>query len=230
MKSAAIFDLDGTLVDSGSAYFSAERDTLAHFGYAGFTVADHSSFTGMGMEEMWKEVATTWGLNVSPAELLECSNRFYLRHVREGIRVFSEVVELARLLRDAGFAMAVASGSSQEVIRVVLSCAGLDYLFPVRVSAEEVRRGKPEPFVFLEASRSLSVEPDRCVVVEDASVGVEAALRAGMRCVAVTAAAALAHPRSACAGKLLLAERDVLDARTVLGWIAQGSCPSGHGG
>ncbi|WP_391858611.1 HAD family hydrolase [Streptomyces rugosispiralis] len=187
-------------------------------------------FTGMGMKEMWEEIAAAWGLDVSPAELLECSNRFYLRHVRGGVRVFSEVVELARLLRGAGFAIAVASGSSLEVIQVVLSCAGLDYLFPVRVSAEEVQQGKPEPFVFLEASRLPSVEPDRCVVVEDASVGVEAGLRAGMRCVAVTAAAALTHPRSACSGRLLLAERDAFDARAVLHWIGQGRYPFEHDG
>ncbi|MBP8535363.1 HAD family phosphatase [Streptomyces sp. MK37H] len=230
MKSAAIFDLDGTLVDRGLAYFSAERDTLAHFGYEGLTAADHSLLTGMGTKEMWEEITVTRGMDVSPAELLECSNRFYLRRVREGVRVFSEVVELARLLRDAGFAIAVASGSSQEVIQIVLSCAGLDDLFPARVSAEEVQQGKSEPFVFLEASRLLSVEPDRCSVVEDASVGVEAGLRAGMRCVAATAAAALTHPRSACAGQLLLAEREILDARAVLRWIAQRSRPSEHDG
>ncbi len=108
---------------------------------------------------MREEVVATRSLDVSPVDLLEYSNRLYLRHVREAVRVFSRTVELARLLRHAGFAVAVASGTSQGVIRVVLSCAGLEHLFPVRVSAEEVQHGKPEPFVFLEASRLLSVEP-----------------------------------------------------------------------
>ncbi|MGW7594905.1 HAD family hydrolase [Streptomyces rubiginosohelvolus] len=130
------------------------------------------------MKDTWEAISSTRGLNASAAELLEYSNRLHLRHVREDVRVLSGVVELACLLRDAGFAIAVTSGSSQEVIRVVLSCASLDCLYPVQVSAEEVKYGKPEPFIFLEASRLLSVEPDRYVLVEDASVGVEAGLRA----------------------------------------------------
>jgi beta-phosphoglucomutase-like phosphatase (HAD superfamily) len=57
----------------------------------------------------------------------------------------------------------------------------------VIVGAEDVVHGKPAPDVFLVAARAVNVPPDRCVVVEDAAVGVEAARRAGMRCIGVSA-------------------------------------------
>jgi beta-phosphoglucomutase-like phosphatase (HAD superfamily) len=59
--------------------------------------------------------------------------------------------------------------------------------FPVRASSEEVAHGKPAPDVFLLAARRLGVDPSRCTVIEDGVAGMQAAARAGMRCVALVA-------------------------------------------
>lgn len=101
----------------------------------------------------------------------------------------------------------------------MLSSAGLAELFPVQVSAEEVACGKPDPAVFEEAGRRLSADLAACTAVEDASVGVEAALRAGMRCVAVTAEAFRAHRSPLRSSRLLRAEHDAFDERSVFEWI-----------
>lgn len=81
--------------------------------------------------------------------------------------------------------VAVASGSPLAVIRSVLSRLGIEGEVNVVVSSEEVGTGKPDPDVFLEAARRLATNPHDCVVFEDSLVGVQAALAAGMRCVAV---------------------------------------------
>ena len=62
----------------------------------------------------------------------------------------------------------------------------LDRYFEAIVSAEDVTAGKPDPQVFLAAAEKLQVPASRCVVVEDAAAGVEAARRAGMKCVGVS--------------------------------------------
>jgi beta-phosphoglucomutase-like phosphatase (HAD superfamily) len=70
-------------------------------------------------------------------------------------------------------------------VEVVLEALNLAEYFQATVSAEDVHVGKPDPEVFLSAASRVDVPPDRCVVVEDAAAGIEAATRAGMRCIGV---------------------------------------------
>jgi len=81
--------------------------------------------------------------------------------------------------------IAIASGSPLVVIRSVLSQLGLESIVDIVVSSDEVRAGKPDPAVFIEAARRLDVDPRQCVVFEDSLVGVQAAISAGMTCIAV---------------------------------------------
>jgi beta-phosphoglucomutase-like phosphatase (HAD superfamily) len=68
----------------------------------------------------------------------------------------------------------------------------LDHFFDAIVTSEDVTRGKPDPEVFLTAASRLGVPPPRCIVVEDAAAGIEAARRAGMRSIGVSRTTALA--------------------------------------
>ncbi len=81
----------------------------------------------------------------------------------------------------SAFTLAVASSSNRPLIEAVLESAGIDELFAVTVSSEEVERGKPAPDVYLEAARRLGIEPTRCAAIEDSSNGIRAAHAAGMR-------------------------------------------------
>ena len=73
----------------------------------------------------------------------------------------------------------------RENIDVTLAALGLADAFEAIVSAEDVQQGKPDPEVFLMAAARLGVAPARCTVIEDSAQGVEAARRAGMRCIGV---------------------------------------------
>lgn len=88
-------------------------------------------------------------------------------------------------LGDSAWRQAIASSAPRENVEVVLGVLGLERVFGACVAAEDVRHGKPAPDVFLTAAARLGVAPARCVVVEDAEAGVEAARRAGMRAVGV---------------------------------------------
>ena len=105
-------------------------------------------------------------------------------HYERELRLIPGAIEAVERLATA-FRLAVASSSNRPLIDAVLSTSGLDRLFEVTVSSEEVPRGKPAPDVYLEAARRLSVAPSRCAAVEDSGNGLRAANAAGMRVVAL---------------------------------------------
>ena len=178
---AVIFDLDGTLVDSEPNYHEAAREVLAHHGVPGFSWREHQEFIGIGTRETLHTLRERYALTAPVEQLLREKNEAYLRLARRGTQVFPRMRTLVELLHGAGHRLIVASGSSLSAIETVLEGTGLLSLLPDFVSAEEVAHGKPEPDVFLEAARRLGLPPHACAVVEDATPGVLAARRAGMR-------------------------------------------------
>ena len=93
----------------------------------------------------------------------------------------------------AGWLQAIASSAPQANINLLLDKFGIRDRFQAICSGADLPAGKPDPALFLQAAEALSVPPSRCVVLEDSSAGIEAARRAGMRCVAV----ATTRPRAA---------------------------------
>jgi beta-phosphoglucomutase family hydrolase len=109
-------------------------------------------------------------------------NGYFIDEVeRNGVKAFESTVRLVRSLQQLGIGAAIISAS--ENATVILSAAGIGTLFPVQVDGLVARRlslpGKPDPAVFLEATRQLGSVPDRAIVVEDALAGVEAGRRGG---------------------------------------------------
>jgi HAD superfamily hydrolase (TIGR01509 family) len=185
--SACVFDLDGTLVDSEPNYFIADRAFLAEYG-----IDYHDEFrarmVGRGNRELFFHIEREFPdcpLNAMPLERrMALKDQAYLALARSATKAFPEMAKLVAELARRGMPMAVASGSSPEIIDASLECAGLSGFFEVRVSAVEVPKGKPAPDVFLEAARRLGFEPCECLAFEDSRYGVLAAHAAGMACVA----------------------------------------------
>lgn len=188
---AVLFDLDGTLVDSEPAYFESDRAFLAGYGIE-YDAELNASFIGRGATEMMLVLERMFPdspLNALPlAQRVRLKDESFLRYAPGRVKPFAGVVAFARLLVERGIAVAVASGSSPQVIDTMLAAAGIADIFAHRVSATEVARGKPEPDVFLEAARRIHASPAGCLVVEDSIHGVAAARAAGMACVALPAA------------------------------------------
>ncbi|MEU2789855.1 HAD family phosphatase [Streptomyces sp. NPDC007100] len=218
-----LFDLDGTLVDSEPNYYEAGRRVLAEHGVTGFTWEHHTRFIGIGTRETLEVLKREHGIDTPLDELLACMNRHYLELAQAHTEVFPEMRAFVELLHAAGHPLAVASGSSRPAIEAVLTGTGLEARLTVLVSAEEVGRGKPEPDVFLEAARRLGAAPDRCVVLEDAPPGAEAARRAGMRCIAIPYAPETAtDPAFRSAGLLFAGGRGEFTAQAAYRWLSAG--------
>lgn len=219
---SVVFDLDGTLVDSEPNYYEAGRRTLAEYGVADFTWADHEAYVGISTRETVADWKRRYGLRATVGELLAVKNRHYLGIARTSARAYPEMRKFVELLADEGVPMAVASGSSPQAIGTILARTGLDAHLRTVVSADEVARGKPAPDVFLEAARRLGAEPARCVVLEDAAPGAAAAHAAGMRCIAIPYVADQADaPEFATAALLLRGGQEEFTARAAYDWLAR---------
>lgn len=181
---AVIFDLDGVLVDSEPNYLESERRLLADYGIR-FTERMKRPYIGMSTKEMLDDLASCLGIPERVDVLLTRKNAYYLGIAARSTKAYPQTRRLLMLLHEHGYPLAVASGSSPDIIDIVLSAARLNGYFDVVMSAESVARGKPAPDLFLATARRLDIEPQGCLVIEDSSYGVQAAIAAGMRCVAI---------------------------------------------
>lgn len=200
---AVLWDMDGVLVDDGEQHYRSWLETLTEVGIP----FDRQKFRQtFGMNNA-RTLEFLLGCTLPPDWIQAISERKEARF-RELIRGQVQLAPGARFwlerLREAGCWQAVASSAPQANLDALLEELQIGEFFREVVSGANLP-GKPDPQIFLEAARRLGVSPAYCVVVEDSLAGVEAAKRAGMRCLAVTTT----NPRTA----LIQADRIVDDLR-----------------
>lgn len=181
---AVIFDLDGVLVWSVPMHWHAFRETFRAEGRE-FSLEEYRRVAlGAAREEV---IRTVLG-DVGPEDLHRLMAKKQ-RHVEEylntkGIDLIPGSLDFVRAVRERGRKTAVASASRTP--EIVLRSVGALPLFDAVVGRGEVARSKPHPDLYLAAALRLETDPEDCLVVEDSPVGVEAALEAGMRVLALT--------------------------------------------
>lgn len=191
MLQAVIFDWDGVVVDS-SAHHERSWEILAakralplppdHF-KRGFGKKNNVIIPDLG-----------WATDRARVDALAHEKEEIYRDLvrRNGITPLPGVRPLLGALRNAGIPCAIGSSTERANLDLLLDLMDLRTFFRVIVSGEEVVHGKPAPDIFLLAAERLGAEPHRCVVIEDALVGIEAARSAGMPVVAVATTEPLA--------------------------------------
>lgn len=183
---AIIWDVDGTLVDTAEQHFHAWAKLAAEI-HKPFTRADFAATFGMRNPEIIRKLFFPDADDEQCKKLGERKEDFYRASVREhGTQLLPGVAQLLDLFAAAKWPQAVGSSAPPGNIDLLLGLTDTQRYFAAVVTGDDVKRGKPDPEVFLTAATKLSVEPQWCVVFEDAVTGVEAARAGGMRCVAVT--------------------------------------------
>jgi len=189
MFDAVIFDWDGTLADTEAVVVHSFQKVLKD---VGCRVSDEflEKMIGIGARNMFKEALKATGVPFDDSMidgLVEKKTRIQLRLTRR-IELFEGAMDLVDALHGK-VKIALATMSNRKVVSKVLTERGIAGYFNVIITADEVRRPKPDPEIFLRCATGLRCQPRRSVVVEDSVFGVVAAKRANMRCIAVPSGA-----------------------------------------
>lgn len=192
MIQAVIFNLDGVLVGTDDCHYQAWK-RLAHEQGIPLTVDTYRAMAGMKRMDSLKLLLKKAERSYAPAEMLALSARKndlfndMIDELNAG-SILPGALDTVRQLREMGIKTAV--GSSSENAGGILRQLKIDGLFDVVVDGEQLEKGKPDPEVYLLAARKLCMPTSDCLVIENAPAGLEAARQAGMKAIAVGAAAA----------------------------------------
>ncbi len=180
---AAIFDMDGVLVDTYHAHFQSWL-TMAKRAGLSFTEAEFAPTFGRTSREI---IAHFWGqgrFNDAQIAALDAEKEAAFRDIiRKNFPAMPGVHKLLADLHNADWRIALGSSGPPENVELVLDRLGKGGLFNAIVTGMDVTRGKPDPQVFLLAAQRAGAPPARCVVIEDAQPGIAAAHAAGMAAV-----------------------------------------------
>jgi beta-phosphoglucomutase len=182
---AVLWDVDGTLVDTAELHFQAWC-ALARELDKPFTRADFAGTFGWRNAEI---IPRLFGAHYSDEAIAALGDRkedLYRAEARKGVELLPGVRDLLKALHEAGCRQAIGSSAPRANVEMILNLTQTRPFLEVIVAMEDTRRGKPDPEVFLLGARRLGVPPGKCVVFEDAPVGVQAAKAGGMHAVGVT--------------------------------------------
>jgi beta-phosphoglucomutase family hydrolase len=183
---AAIFDMDGTLVDNMRYHSEAWVALSRRLGVDATAERFEREFAGKKNDEILPVLLGRSLPSEELARLAEEKETHYRRLYSPHLALMRGAEAFIARLRGAGARLAIATAAPTENRTLVLDGLGIRSLFARVVGAEEVPRGKPSPDIFLAAARFLEVEPSVCVVFEDAVNGILAARAAGMIAVGIT--------------------------------------------
>jgi tRNA threonylcarbamoyl adenosine modification protein YeaZ len=207
-----IWDLDGVIIDSADLHFQSWRATLAKHGVSMSREQFEQGF-GRRNDDI---VAGIVNRLISPEEVAAIGREkeaAYRRMVIGHARFFPGVLELMSSLKEGGFKQAVASSAPADNLALVIREMKLEPFIWATVDASQVAKGKPDPEVFVKTAEKLGLQPQGCIVIEDAVAGVEAARRAGMAVIAVTNT----HPKEKLvAADLVLSSLEEIEPSQVL--------------
>jgi beta-phosphoglucomutase family hydrolase len=180
-----VFDMDGVIVDSEPLHERAFREVFDEIGFGRSHGIDFPAYFGKSDLVLWRDFIARHRLAQSLEELAQRKEEKFAALLKREEPVFDGLIELLEKLKKK-YRLALASGSRHVTIKKVLELRDLRQFFPVAVSSEDVKHGKPAPDIFLRVAELLDVKPATCCVVEDSEAGVEAGLAAGMTVIAIT--------------------------------------------
>jgi len=183
-KYAIIWDMDGVLVNTGEYHYQSWKQTFDELGMS-FSREQFRATFGMNNAGILEIIC---GENL-PADqedkISERKEELFRQAIKGKAKLLPGVEKALKNFSEWHLKQAIASSAPPKNIEVLVKELEIGKYFDATVSGFDIL-GKPDPGVFLKTARQLGVEPERCVVIEDAIAGVEGANRAGMKCIAVT--------------------------------------------
>ncbi len=182
---AVLWDLDGTLIDSMPYHWEAWNEILTPLGYH-FSAENFKPTIGLRNEEIIRQHLKLDQIPAEIEQIMQAKEERYRAIVCErGLPLLDGVQQWLTWLKDQQWQQAIVTSAPRDNVSAIQQATDLEMFMGTIICAEDVERGKPYPDPFLLAAKRLSVQPDRCIVIEDAPAGLEGARRAGMKTIGV---------------------------------------------
>lgn len=178
---AVIFDLDGVIAETERAHIQAEKETMLKHGIK-ISEDELHQYTGTTAKQMFTDLIRKYHLKTTFDEVFNQKEEIMFNLLEREVEPTRGVIELLYKLKKAGIKLGIASSSHKRLIDYVLNKLRITSMFDSVVGAEDIINSKPDPEIFMTCARRLNVGPSECLVVEDSMLGVEAAKKAGMKC------------------------------------------------
>jgi HAD superfamily hydrolase (TIGR01509 family) len=177
--SAIIFDMDGLVLDTESTYIMAWQQTVKVMGYDG-SLLSAPVLSGLHYQAVIDILFKSFGADFDLHTFNQLSGQCWRDYVqRQGIKKKAGFDELLAVIKQFNIPFCLATNSAKANALECLLLAGLERVFPVIISRDDVKQGKPAPDIFLTAAKHLQQPIQKCLVLEDSLVGIEAAQAAG---------------------------------------------------
>ncbi|WP_071392992.1 HAD family hydrolase [Bacillus tuaregi] len=181
MEKAFIFDMDGVIINSEPLHNQVELEFACQNNIP-LTEKDMEKYVGMPADAVWALIIKENNLELDLPDIIrEMEEQKIICFKESDLQPIKGIPDLLQELKSLDYRIALASSSPKVLIQTVLDKFQLASLFDCIVSAEEVKRGKPAPDIYLEAAARLKVPASSCLVLEDSKAGIEAANKAGMK-------------------------------------------------
>ena len=195
MLRAVIFDFDGVITDSEILHFRTFNLAIAEYNIEITKEDYYKNYLGLSDIDLLGDLVEKGLLKLDGQQIKEVANKkklLFEQYMQKDGKTIDGVRDFLNLLEENNILMAICSGSLLPEIEIILQQAKLRSFFRTIVSAEHVRKGKPNPEGFLLALRRLNkisktpISAGQCAVIEDSRWGLEAGKAAGMHLIAIT--------------------------------------------
>ena len=185
MIKAVIFDMDGLMIDSERVTYEGYVIECRNLGVV-MEEEFYKQLLGHTLPEVFQVLRKKYGETFPVEDVLKRVHKYMDdRFVQEGVPVKKGLRELLSYLKDHGYRTVVATSSGRERVDRILKQAELTEYFDGSVCGDEVKKGKPDPEVFIKACGKAMVKPEEALVLEDSEAGISAAYAAGIPVVCV---------------------------------------------
>jgi HAD superfamily hydrolase (TIGR01509 family) len=183
---AVIFDMNGVIIDDEPIHLREDRSTCEHFGLA---VPDEEwpKIKGWKVHDIFADFISKYSdRQISADEMVAYKVELYLKCAQQDVELVPGVLNFIKFLRNNDVKLALATSTLKVLQGFIFKKFELDQYFPIIITAEDLKRGKPDPKAYLLAVEKLGIEARQCLVIEDSLNGVQAGKRAGCDVHAIT--------------------------------------------
>ena len=182
---AVLFDMDGVIIDSENYYMNGTFNWLKEKGFKG-DFSEVFRLIGTTIDRTYEILCEMLDYKFSIDEIARFNTDYFTNNPMEYEKILNKgVVDLLSDLKEKSIKVALCSSSPRNYIENVLSQCGIYQYFDYIISAEDVKLSKPDPEIYIKASKFLNVIPSECIVIEDSVMGIQAGKSADMEVVAL---------------------------------------------